>query len=89
VQRSIAGGPDCRWATQNILLSESAGDGGAGLFLHAQNIFCGNSHQNSHSPKIKKATDFAASHTIDFIDALAPQVGLEPKTLRLTIDVYT
>jgi hypothetical protein len=25
--------------TQNILLSESAGDGGAGLFLHPQNYF--------------------------------------------------
>ena len=30
------------------------------------------------------AADLAASHLIDFIGFLAPQVGLEPTTLRLT-----
>jgi hypothetical protein len=30
------------------------------------------------------ATDLAASHVIDFNVFLAPQVGLEPTTLRLT-----
>ena len=45
-----------------------------------------NSHQNSHSSKIKMAADLAASHTIDFIGVLAPQVGLEPTTLRLTAE---
>ena len=56
-----------------------------------QEIFSGivcidrsNSHQNSHSPKSKKAADLAASHLIVFIVLLAPQVGLEPTTLRLT-----
>ena len=72
--------------TQKLLLSESAGGGGAGLFLHAQNIFWANSHQNSHSPKIKMAADLAAAYIIDFIVFLAPQVGLEPTTLRLTAE---
>ena len=37
---SLAGGLDYPWGlTQNILHSESAGGGGAGLFLHAQNYF--------------------------------------------------
>ena len=45
-----------------------------------------NSHQNSHSPKIKMAADLAASHLVDFIVFLAPQVGLEPTTLRLTAE---
>jgi len=61
----------------------SAGDGAAGLFLHKQNYFSGNSHQNSHSTKIKMAAILATSHLIDFILVLAPQVGLEPTTLRL------
>ena len=30
------------------------------------------------------AADLAASHLADFIVFLAPQVGLEPTTLRLT-----
>jgi hypothetical protein len=45
-----------------------------------------NSHQNSHSLKIKMATVLAASHLVDFIMLLAPQVGLEPTTLRLTAE---
>ena len=59
---------------------------GAGLFLHPQIYFFANSHQNSHSPKIKMAVDLAASHVIDFKVFLAPQVGLEPTTLRLTAE---
>ncbi len=55
----------------------------------AQKLFCGyrklNSHQNSHSIKIKMAANLAAPHIIDFIRLLAPQVGLEPTTLRLTV----
>jgi hypothetical protein len=43
----------------------------------------GNSHQNSHSPKIKMAADLAASHLIDFIVFLAPQVGLESTFKRI------
>ena len=31
------------------------------------------------------AADLAASHLADFIVFLAPQVGLEPTTLRLTV----
>jgi len=58
----------------------------AGLFLHAQNLFFSNSHQNSHSPKIKMAADLAASYLVDFKVFLAPQVGLEPTTLRLTVE---
>jgi hypothetical protein len=53
-------------------------------FSFMRKIFLRNSHQNGHSPKIKMAADLAASHLIDFIDYLAPQVGLEPTTLRLT-----
>jgi hypothetical protein len=34
-----------------------------------------NSHQNSHSPKIKMAAALAASHLADSIDILAPEVG--------------
>ena len=49
-------------------------------------LFLGNSHQNSHSAKIKMAADLAASHLIDFKVFLAPQVGLEPTTLRLTAE---
>jgi hypothetical protein len=45
-----------------------------------------NSHQNSHSQKIKLAADLAASYLIDFVLVLAPQVGLEPTTLRLTAE---
>jgi hypothetical protein len=56
-------------------------------FWHRK-IFSGtgrsNSHQNSHSIKIKLAADLAASHLILFMVLLAPQVGLEPTTLRLT-----
>ena len=59
---------------------------GAGLFLHPQIYFLANSHQNSHSPKIKMATNLAASHAIDSKVFLAPQVGLEPTTLRLTAE---
>ena len=72
--------------TQGMSLVVSAGDGGAGLFLLTQDLFFGNSHQNSHSPKIKMAADLAASHLADFIGFLAPQVGLEPTTLRLTAE---
>ncbi len=43
-----------------------------------------NSHQNSHSIKTKIAADLAASYLIDFMLLFAPQVGLEPTTLRLT-----
>ena len=32
------------------------------------------------------AADLAASHLADFIGFLAPQVGLEPTTLRLTAE---
>jgi len=42
-----------------------------------------NSHQNSHSPKIKMAVDLTASHLIDFIAFLAPQVGLESSVKRI------
>jgi len=42
-----------------------------------------NSHQNSHSTKIKMAADLAASHLTDFIVFLAPQVGLESSVKRI------
>ena len=32
------------------------------------------------------AADLAAAHLVDFIGFLAPQVGLEPTTLRLTAE---
>jgi hypothetical protein len=82
----MAGGLDCRVGlTQNISLTESAGDmARAGLFLQRAKLFLANSHQNSHSPKIKMAAYLAASHLADFKVFLAPQVGLEPTTLRLT-----
>lgn len=35
------------------------------------------------------AADLAASHLTDFIGFLAPQVGLEPTTLRLTEHLTT
>ena len=50
------------------------------------NLFLANSHQNSHSPKTKMAADLAAAYIVDFIGVLAPQVGLEPTTLRLTAE---
>jgi hypothetical protein len=53
----------------------------------SKNILCTdspNSHQNSHSSKTKMAADLAAPHLAYFIVLLAPQVGLEPTTLRLT-----
>ena len=83
--------PHCRsrspqGLTQNILLSESAEVGGGRAFPSCTNLFLANSHQNSHSPKIKMAADLAASHLIDFKVFLAPQVGLEPTTLRLTAE---
>ena len=53
-------------------------------FSFMPELFLGNSHQNSHWTKIKMAADLAASHPTDFIVFLAPQVGLEPTTLRLT-----
>ena len=59
---------------------------GGRAFPSCAKLFLGNSHQNSHSPKIKMAADLAASHIIDFIGFLAPQVGLEPTTLRLTAE---
>ena len=68
--------------TQNILPSVSAEDGGSRAFPSCTKLFLANSHQNSHSPKIKMAADLAASHLADFIGFLAPQVGLEPTTLR-------
>ena len=71
---------------QDTSHTESASDSGAGVFLHARFYFLANSHQNSHSPKIKMAADLAASHLADFIGLLAPQVGLEPTTLRLTAE---
>jgi hypothetical protein len=46
-------------------------------------LFLANSHQNSHSLKIKMATDLAASHLADFIGFFAPQLGLEPTTPKL------
>ena len=55
-------------------------------FPPCANLFLANSHQNSHSSKIKMAADLAASHLADFIGFLAPQVGLEPTTLRLTAE---
>ena len=61
---------------QDTSHTESASDSGAGVFLHARFYFLANSHQNSHSPKIKMAADLAASHLADFIGFLAPQVGL-------------
>ncbi len=70
--------------TQNILPSVSAEDGGSRAFPSCAEFFLANSHQNNHSPKIKMAVDLAASHLADFIGFLAPQVGLEPTTLRLT-----
>jgi hypothetical protein len=70
--------------TQGILLSESAGASATGLFPPCTKLFLANSHQNSHSPKIKMAADLAASHLIDFIGFLAPQVGLEPTTPNST-----
>ena len=36
--------------------------------------------------QIKMAADLAASYIVDFIVFLAPQVGLEPTTLRLTAE---
>jgi hypothetical protein len=44
-----------------------------------------NSHQNSHSPKIKMAANLAASHLADFIGFFAPQVGLE-STIKRTFN---
>jgi hypothetical protein len=70
--------------TQGILLSESAGASATGLFPPCTKLFLANSHQNSLSPKIKMAADLAASHLIDFIGFLAPQVGLEPTTPNST-----
>jgi hypothetical protein len=32
------------------------------------------------------AADLAAAYIVDFIGVLAPQVGLEPTTLRLTVE---
>jgi hypothetical protein len=55
-------------------------------FSFMPELFLGNSHQNSHWTKIKMAADLAASHPTDFIVFLAPQVGLEPTTLRLTAE---
>jgi hypothetical protein len=52
----------------------------------AMNKIMRNSHQNSHSNKIKMAANLAASHLIDSVLVLAPQVGLEPTTLRLTAE---
>ena len=39
--------------------------------------------------QIKMAADLAASYIVDFIVFLAPQVGLEPTTLRLTAECST
>jgi hypothetical protein len=75
--------PPC--LTRNIFLSEFAGDGGDPAFPPCAELFLANSHQNSHSPKIKMAADLAAAYIVDFIGVLAPQVGLEPTTLRLTV----
>jgi hypothetical protein len=52
-------------------------------FRSGINLFLANSHQNSHLTKIKMAADLAASHLIDFIVFLAPQVGLESSIKRI------
>jgi hypothetical protein len=67
-----------------VLPSEIAGAGGAGLFPSSTKLFLANSHQNSHSPKIKMAAKLAASHLADFIGFLAPQV----KANRGSREVY-
>ena len=72
--------------TKGTLLSGRAGGGGSRASPSCANLFSANSHQNSHSPKIKMAADLAASHIVDFKVFLAPQVGLEPTTLRLTAE---
>ena len=53
-------------------------------FPPCANLFLANSHQNSHSSKIKMAADLAASHLADFIVFLAPQV----KANRGSREVY-
>jgi hypothetical protein len=67
--------------TQDTLLSESAGDGGDAAFPPCADSFYADSHQNSHSPKIKMAADLAAAYIVDFIGVLAPQVGLVLRNL--------
>jgi hypothetical protein len=42
--------------------------------------------RNSHTSKTKTAADLAAIYLVDFKVLLAPQVGLEPTTLRLTAE---
>jgi hypothetical protein len=77
---SITTGPRSKY----FVCGRAPGMVGGRAFPSCAELFLCNSHQNSHSPKIKMAADLAASHIIDFIAFLAPQVGLEPTTLRLT-----
>jgi hypothetical protein len=51
----------------NISLTYSAGDSGAGVFLHAQIYFWPTVTKTATRSKIKKAAVLAASHLIDFI----------------------
>ena len=82
----IAGGLDCLSASRKISRLRIAPVTAGRSFPPCTKLFLANSHQNSHSPKIKMAALLAASHLIDFIVLLAPQVGLEPTTLRLTAE---
>jgi hypothetical protein len=45
-------------------------------FSFKPKIIFGQQPPKHHAPKIKMAADLAASHPIDFIVLLAPQVGL-------------
>jgi hypothetical protein len=83
---TIAGGLDCLSASGKISRLRIAPVTAGRSFFPCAKLFLANSHQNSHSPKIKMAANLAASHLADFIGFLAPQVGLEPTTLRLTAE---
>ena len=85
-QHTIAGGLDCRCASGKYLAYGRCRRQRGRSFSPCAKLFLANSHQNSHSLKIKMAAVLAASHLIDFIVLLAPQVGLEPTTLRLTAE---
>jgi hypothetical protein len=81
-QHTIAAGLDCRCASGKYRAYGWRRRDRS--FPPWTKLFLANSHQNSHSLKIKMAADLAASHLVDFKVFLAPQVGLEPTTLRLT-----
>ncbi len=83
-QHTIAAGLDCRCASGKYRAYGWRRRQRDRSFPPCTKLFLANSHQNSHSLKIKMAAVLAASHLIDFIVFLAPQVGLEPTTLRLT-----